>query len=160
GYKLEYYLDNPPPFWEEAEHGSCELSDCHQYYREARECCRDTSRFQCLPLAVIHNFIPGEEVTTEQIDNWGPRRQLASTETHDQVIRCILTKLPTEELTRIEDTNWEHNRRMLCREFMEEFVGSTEHPRGFRIEFSHRVHSGAIDVRSFQALVVFRPENV
>ena len=108
---------------------------------------------------MICNFVPGEAVKVEQIDNWGPRRQLTSTETLDQVIRCILSKLPTEELTRIEDTNWEHNRRMLCREFMEEYVGTPEHPRGFRIEFSRKVHSGSIDDRSFQALVVFDPDN-
>ncbi len=44
---------------------------------------------------------------------------------------------------------------MLCREFFEEYVGTPEHPRGFRIEFSHRVLSGAVDSRSFQAMVVF-----
>jgi hypothetical protein len=84
---------------------------------------------------------------------------LASTETLDQVIRCILSKLPTEELTRIEDSNWQHGRKMLCREFMEEYVGAPDRPRGFRIEFSHKVHSRAINERSFQALVVFQPDN-
>jgi hypothetical protein len=158
GYALELYQQKPP-FWDKATREPCEMGDCHHYYREARKRCPDTNCFPCLPLAVICNFIPGEAVKPEQIDNWAPRRQLASTETLDQIIRCILTKLPTEELTRIEDTNWEHNRRMMCREFMEEYVGTQDHPRGFRIEFSHKVHSGSIDDRSFQALVVFHPDN-
>lgn len=158
GYKLERY-DQKPSFWDDATHKPCESGDCEEYYRDARKHCPEAGCFPCLPLAVIHDWVPGEPVKPEQIDNWGPRRQLASTETLDKIIRCLLTKLPTEELTRIEDTNWEHGRRMLCREFMEEFVGNPEHPRGFRIEFSHKVHSSGIDARSFQALVVFLPEN-
>lgn len=129
GYKLEIF-EQKPSFWDKATRGPCELDDCRQYYREARECCPDTNCFPCLPLAVIRNFVPGKVVKAEQIDNWGPRRQLASTETLDQIVRCILTKLPTEELTRIEDTNWEHNRRLMCREFMDEYVGTPETPSG------------------------------
>jgi hypothetical protein len=159
GYKLELF-DTKPDFWDKSAHEPCDLDDCADYYRRARRHCHDSANVPCLPLAIIHNVVPGEPVTTDQIDNWSARRQLATTETLDQVIRCILTKLPTEELTRIEDTNWEHGRRLLCREFMEEYVGSHERPRGFRLQFSHRVHSGAIDTRTFQALVVFRPENM
>jgi hypothetical protein len=151
--------EQKPTFWDKATREPCELGDCDLYYRNARECCPPTNCFPCLPLAVICNFVPGEAIKPEQIDNWRSRRLLASTETLDEVIRCILTKLPTGELTRIEDTNWEHNRRMMCREFMEEYIGTLDHPRGFRIEFSHKVHSGSIDDRSFQALVVFHPDN-
>jgi hypothetical protein len=158
GYVLELY-QTKPTFWDKATEQPCEMDDCGLYYRQARECCPETNCFPCLPLAVICNFVPGEPVRPEQIDNWGPRRQMASVETLDQVIRCILTKLPTEQFTRIEDSNWEHNRRMLCRDFVEEFVGTPERPKGFRIEFSHKVQSAEIDTRTFQALVVFRPEN-
>ena len=158
GYVLEL-SEQKPSGWDEATRGPCEMGDCLDYYREARDCCPTPKTCPCIPLALICDFVPGEAVKPEQIENWAPRRQLASTETLDQVIRCILTKLPTEELTRIEDTNWEHNRRMMCREFIEEYVGTPEHPRGFRIEFSHKVLAGEIDVRSFQALVVFHPDN-
>ena len=159
GYVLELY-EQKPTFWDKATRERCELDDCDSYYRQARECCPKTNSFPCLPLAVICNFVAGEPVKAEQIDNWGPRRQLASVETLDQVIQCILTKLPTECLTRIEDSNWEHDRRMLCREFMDEYVGTADRPRGFRIEFSNKVRSFEIDTRTFQALVVFRPENM
>jgi hypothetical protein len=74
-------------------------------------------------------------------------------------VRCILGKLPAERLTRIDDTNWEHNRRYLCRDFMSEFVGTHEHPRGFRISFTQRVRADTITPRTFQAQVVFRPED-
>ena len=158
GYTLELY-EQKPSFWDKATEQACEMDDCGLYYRQARECCPETACFPCLPLAIICNFVAGEPVRPEQIDNWGPRRQLASVEMLDQVVRCILTKLPTGHLTRIEDTNWEHNRRLLCREFVEEYVGTAERPRGFRIEFSHHVESAEIDTRTFQALVVFRPEN-
>lgn len=158
GYKFDLYEDKPA-FWDKATREPCDIGDCEKYFRDARQCCPPKPCYPCIPLAVICNFVPGEPITPEQIDNWEPRRHLASTETLEQVIRCILTKLPTEELTRVQDTNWEHNRRMLCREFIEEFVGTAEHPHSFRIDFSHHVRSGSIDARSFQALVVFKPEN-
>jgi hypothetical protein len=157
-YQLQLY-EQKPDFWDHAGQDDCDAGDCQQYFHEARECRTPPRDCPCLPLAVIRDFVPGKPVHVEQIDNWGARRQLVSTQTLDQVVRCILAKLPTEELTRVEDTNWEHGRRMLCREFIEEYVGTAERPRGFRIEFSHHVHAQAIDTRSFQALVVFKPEN-
>jgi hypothetical protein len=159
GYKLERY-ESKPEWWDKVTHQECEYDDCRQYYHEAREQCPKINCFPCVPLAVIYNVVPGQPVKEDQIENWKPRRQLASTETLDKIVRCILDKIPTEKLTRIEDTNWEHGRRIRCHEFLEEFVGSHDHPRGFRIQFSQKVHSGAIDTRSFQALVVFRPENM
>lgn len=159
GYRLDI-TDQKPQCWDKALEAPCEFHDCAEYYREARRHCATINCVACIPLAIIHNFVPGEAVKAEQIDNWKHRRQVASTETLDHVIQCILTKLPTEELTKIEDTNWEHGRRMLCRDFMEEYIGTQERPRGFRIQFSHKVHSGAIDPRSFQALIVFRPESM
>jgi hypothetical protein len=154
-YKLEL-SEHKPEGWDESTEEECEAGDCRHYYREARECCTKIRCYPCLPLAVIHNFVPGQPVQEHDIDNWHPRRQLSSIETLDKVIRCILHKLPTAELTRIEDTNWEHNRRMTCHEFMTEFVSE----RGFRIEFSEPVHGYQVDSRSFQALVVFRTENM
>lgn len=154
-YKLEL-SDHKPEGWDESTQEECEAGDCRHYYREAREGCEKIHCYPCLPLAVVHNFVPGQPVKEQDIDNWHPRRQLPSTDTLDKVVRCILHKLPTAELTRIEDTNWEHGRRMMCHEFMNEFVNE----RGFRIEFSDRVHGYQIDPRSFQALVVFRPESM
>jgi hypothetical protein len=159
GYKLELY-DHPPNFWDKVTHGECGCDSCWEHYHHARGHCLEQERFPCLPLAVVRDVVPGRSVTPEQIENWEFRRQLVSTETLDKTVRCILTKLPTEHLTRIQDTNWEHNRRLHCRDFMEEYVGTADRPKGFRIQFSHPVQSGAIDPRSFQAMIVFRPENM
>jgi hypothetical protein len=159
GYKLEIY-DSEPKFWEEATKEPCADEHCKDYYREARRHCPKPNRYPCLPLAVIHDVIPGQPVKAEQIDNWKPRRQLVSTATLDQVVHCILDRLPTEKLTRIDETNWEHARRCLCRDFMDDHVGSHDRIRGFHIHFSDKVRSAAIDTRSFQALVVFRPDNM
>ncbi len=159
GYKLELY-DHKPDFWDKATHQECEYDNCRQYYHEARERCPKINCFPYVPLAVIYNVVPGQAVKKEQIENWKPRRQLASTETLDKIVRCILDKIPTEKLTCINYTNWDHGRRIHCHEFVEKYVGSPEHPQSFRIQFSQKVHSGAINTRSFQALVVFRTDNM
>jgi hypothetical protein len=159
GYKLELY-DYEPKFWEEATKEPCGDEHCKDYYREARKHCPTPNCTPCLPLAVIRDVVPGKPVHPDQIDNWRPRRQLVSVSTLDQVVRCILDRLPTEKLTHIDETNWEHARRCLCRDFMEDHVGSHERIRGFHIHFSDKVRSAAIDTRSFQALVVFRPDGM
>jgi hypothetical protein len=159
GYKLELY-DYEPKFWEKATKEPCGDEHCKDYYREARKYCPAPNCTPCLPLAVIRDFVPGKPVHPDQIDNWRPRRQLVSTSTLDQVVRCILDRLPTEKLTCIDETNWEHARRCLCRDFMEDHVGTHERIRGFHIHFSDKVRSAAIDTRSFQALVVFRPDGM
>jgi hypothetical protein len=157
GYRLELY-DSKPEFWDEAVGDECEAENCHEYYWEG-EHCRKPGVFCCVPLAMILDVIPGQEVTAKQIHTHRNRRQMASTETLDRVVRCILNKLPAEKLTRIDDTNWEHDQRYLCREFMSEFIGTPEHRRSFRISFTEKVHADTITQRSFQAMVVFRPED-
>jgi hypothetical protein len=157
GYRLELY-DEKPDFWDRAVGDECEAEDCRVYFHEGQEC-REPGGFCCVPLAMIIDVVPGQKVTREQIRTHGARRRIASTETLDRVVRCILNKLPAETLTRIDDTNWEHDQRYLCREFMSEFIGSPDHRRGFRISFSQKVHSATITQRSFQALVVFRSDD-
>jgi hypothetical protein len=158
GWRLELY-DEKPWFWDEAVGDECEAEDCREYYWEGQRACRRPGEFCCVPLAMILDVVPGSPVTEHQIDTRGNRRRMASTETLDRVVRCILNKLPAETLTRIDDTNWEHDQRYLCREFMSEFVGSGEHHRGFRISFTEEVHADTITDRSLQALVVFRSED-
>ena len=159
GYKLELY-DHEPKFWEEATQDACADEHCREYYHHARRQCPKLNCYPCLPLAVIRDVIPGQRVSADQIENWKPRRQLVSTATLDQVVRCILDRIPTEKLTYIDETNWEHARRCSCHEFMSDHASSHERIRGFHIHFSDEVRSAAIDTRSFQALVVFRPENM
>ena len=158
GYRLALY-DSKPSFWDEAVGDECAAEDCRVYYREGQEHCRKPGAACCVPLAVIMDVVPGRKVTQEQIRTHGYRRRIASTETIDRVVRCILEKLPAERLTRIDDTNWEHGKRYLCRDFMSEFIGTPEQRRGFRIAFNDKVRAETIDSRSFQALVVFRSDD-
>jgi hypothetical protein len=156
GYRLELY-DSKPDFWDKAVGNECEAEDCCEYFEEGQQCHRPGG-FCSVPLAVILDVAPGKPVVKEQIRTHGNRRRIANTETLDRVVRCILHKLPAETLTRIDDTNWEHDQRYLCREFMSEFIGSPEHRRGFRISFTQKVHAHSITPRSFQALVVFHDD--
>ena len=156
GFRLELY-DTRPDFWNEAVDIDCEAKDCRDLYGEGCEPCPEPRKC-CVPLAVIIDFVPGRRISAEQIRIRG-RRQLASTETLDRVLRCILDKLPVVDLTRIDDLNWEDGQSYLGRDFMSDFIGSSEHRRGFRISFTQKVHSRRIDSRSFQAMVVFRPED-
>lgn len=158
GFRLELY-DEKPSFWDEAVGDECEAEDCREYYWEGQHACRRPGEFCCVPLAMILDVTPGEAVHEHQIETRDNRRRIASTETLDRVVRCILNKLPAETLTRIDDTNWEHDQRYLCREFMSEFISSDEHDRGFRINFTEPVRADTITNRSFQALVVFHSED-
>jgi hypothetical protein len=156
GFRLELH-ECKPDFWDAAIDIDCEAHHCRDLYGEEGEPCRHPGPC-CVPLAVITDFVPGRKVGEEQI-RIRERRRLASTETLDRVLRCVLEKLPMTDLTRIDDINWEHGRTYLSRDFMSDFVGSPEHHRGFRIGFTHKVHSRRIDRHSFQAQVVFRPED-
>lgn len=159
GYRIELY-PSEPKFWAGATEDRCEDEHCREYYEHARRHCPKLNCYPCLPLAVIRDVIPGQPVHANQIENWKPRRQLVSTGTLDKVVRCILDRIPTEKLTYIDEHNWEHARRCLCREFMEDHVGTSERVRGFHVHFSDKVRSAEINTRSFQALVVFRSDNM
>ena len=157
GFRLDLY-DTRPEFWNEAVERRCEADDCRKLYGEGCDPCRKPGEC-CVPLAVIADFIPGRKVLAEQICVKGYRRELPSVDTLDRVLRCVLDKLPAMELTRIDDFNWEHGQRYLCREFISDYVSSHEHPRGFRIRFTDKVRSRAIDSRSFQAYAIFHSED-
>jgi hypothetical protein len=157
GFRLELYEERPE-HWERAVERRCEANDCRELYGDGCEPCREPHPC-CVPLAVIVDFVPGRKILAEQIRIRGHRRELRSTETLDDVLRCVLDKLPAGDLTRIDDINWEHDGRYLCREFISDFVSSHEHARGFRIRFTDRVRSRTIDSRSFQIYVIYRHED-
>ncbi|MGC2302790.1 hypothetical protein [Candidatus Binatus sp.] len=156
GFRLELY-EGKPDFWDKVVDRRCEADDCRDLYGEGCEACPKPVAC-CVPLAVIFDFVPGRRISEEQI-RIGGRRQLASTETLDRVVRCMLEKLPTGELTQIEDINWSHSQSYLSRDFMADFISSAEHHRGFRVSFTREVEARKLDSRSFRAYVVFRPED-
>jgi hypothetical protein len=156
-WRLDLY-DTKPDFWDEAVGDECEAEDCHVYYRQGQHCHAPHGPC-CVPLAMIVDVVPGQKVTPEQIRTRHNRRLLASTEAIDRVVRCILNKLPSEKLTRIDDTNWEHDQRYICRDFMSDFIGTPDHQRGFRVAFNQKVNSASLTPRTFQAMVVFHSDD-
>ena len=82
----------------------CEYADCTQVFTDTLVGCASKKPLSCIPLAVVHNFVPGEAVTEEQIDNWSARPRLVSTTVLDRAIHCILDKLPTKDLTKKSST--------------------------------------------------------
>jgi len=155
GYTI-LITERKPKHWDDIGNEPCGCPDCSDIYGEAAHC-RKPHAIPCLPLAVVHDFVPGEEVTQEMIDNVCARRQLVSVQMLDQVVRCILEKLPTAQPSRIRDISWQHGERVLCHRFMEQFVGGKDTHRGFTIFFDSPVSADPIDTRSFMAMVVFRP---
>src|SRR5262249_9131174 len=145
--------------WDDALDLKCEYADCTQVFVDTLAGCPQSKPLSCIPLAVIHDFVPGETVTDEQIDNWSARPRLVSTTVLDRAIHCILDKLPTKELTKITDTNWNHGDYYTCREFMGEFVAPAPHGKGLRIQFDSKVFAESINTRTLMATIVKRPRD-
>lgn len=131
----------------------CDLDNCGDLYKGVLDDCKAAAG-DCIPLAVITCFTPGQLVNDKMIDNWSPRPLLPSLRKVDQVVRCILEKLPCHKLTHISDFNWTHGADIRSNEFMHRFVGPD---RGFDIRFDGNVRKDGINRRSFQVLVVHYP---
>ncbi len=129
----------------------CEIDDCIALYETMLNPCPAPMPSDCLPLAVIRNYRPGQVVTEEMIDNWECRPLLPSVTLLDQLIRCILEKLPTRALTRITDINWTHRGEYNCHTFFQLFIGQN---KGFEINFERPVRTEGLSPRTFQAIAV------
>lgn len=154
-FKFEW-LTELPDDWEKIKdpNDSCETGDCQDLYKTMIEPCPAPGAPQCIPLAVIYNYIPGEAATESMIDNWIHRPLLPSTRLLDRLIRCILEKLPTKTLTPITDINWTHNAEYHCHEFMRLFVGDTASPKYFELTFGAPVRTEQLSTLTFQAIVL------
>ena len=108
----------------------------------------------CVPLAVIRDYSPGMEITEDMIDNREYRVLLPSTTLLDQLLRCILEKLPARKLTSITEFNWTHGKEYHSHDFMKLFGGE----EGFEVTFGEPVREDGLSRRSFQAVVVKYPE--
>jgi hypothetical protein len=146
-----------PKHWDDTGNEPCGCADCREIFEEAALHCHKPHALPCMPLAIIHDFVAGEKVTDDMIDNVSARRQLVSVQTLDRVVRCILEKLPTANPSRIRDTSWQHGERVLCHRFMQQYVGGKDQHGGFTIYFDSPVSADPIDTRSFMAMIVFRP---
>ncbi len=154
-YELEILTEKPEGLDEiKKAKDECELGDCEDLYKTMLGPCLKPSTLDCIPLAVIPDYTPGQVVTEEMIDNWEYRPLLPSTHLLDQLIRCILEKLPAKTLTRITDIGWTHGGEYHCHDFMKLFVGDAQYPKWFEITFEGPVRTDGLSPRSFQAIVV------
>ena len=128
-------------------------SDCRDLYWTALKQCPKPFATDCLLLAVITDYTPGQRVTPAMIDNTR-RRLLPSTHLLDQVIRCIMDKLPTRTPTRIQDIGWTHGRDYSYRDFVSLFLDVKESPWGFEVTFEKRIRPEGITPETFRAVVV------
>jgi hypothetical protein len=155
GFEVQL-LREKPSWWDAAAAHYCVEDDCRSLYHRTIDGCPKHECHPCLPLAIVYRFRPGQPVEAHQIDN-RLRRILPSIGLLDDLVRCILGKLPTKPATRIESFGWSHGDRYQCQEFINRFIGTYDAPRGFEIVFDSDVDAQAIDPRSFQAMVVHRP---
>jgi hypothetical protein len=133
---------------------TCLVDDCHDLYRSMLDRCPEPTTVECLPLAVVEGHMLGEPVTEDRIDNWSVRLILPSTQLLDQLIYCVLDKVSTKSLTKILDINWNHRGDYHSHDFMRQFIGDAQTPRGFEITFGNPVRSEGLSPRTFQAIAV------
>jgi hypothetical protein len=159
GYEIQAFTDEPKSFeLVRREKEECDSYDSDAIYKSVLNGCPAPSDFEWIPLAVISDFVPGQELKKQSIHNWVYRRLLPSTTTLDRLIRCILERIPTRILTQIVGLNWQHRGEYHCHEFMRLFIG--EHSPGFEVAFDSEVRAEGISQRTFQAIAVRYPEKL
>jgi hypothetical protein len=161
GYELTISADEPKGFEIiRKEKEAWDSQDPEAIYKSLLDGCPEPCDIDRIPLAVIHDFTPGQEVKKESIHNRTYRRRLPSTTVLDRLIGCILQKIPTKSLTRIIEINWTHRFEYHTQDFMRQFIGEHESSPGFEITFDRPVRKAGITQRIFQAIAVRYVENM
>ncbi len=139
----------PPEGWEELRDPyHCEEDDCLKLLDGSIDSCPAPSKLKCVPLAIVRDFVIGDPLTEDKIDN-SARMTLRSTQFLELVIRCLAKRITTQTLTRIIDVSWDHKAEYRCDDFLREFVGEN---KGFQVTFEGPVTG--ITPRTFQAIAV------
>ena len=122
------------------------------------EKCPPTGSGLCIPLAVIRDYVYADLLTEEMIDN-SIRPLIPSVPRLESLVHCIMEHLPNHgpRLTHISRIHWEHDREYRPHEFLHDFIGSQESPKGFMIEFDEKVHPHGLNNRAFRATIVRHP---
>ncbi len=133
--------------------------DCHELGHHIPEKCPPMGKINCIPLAVIRDYVYYEPLKESMIDN-SIRPVMPSVPRLEELVSCLLEHLPkpAPHLTHISHFHWEHDRVYSREEFLEKFVGTRAAPRGFEIEFNGHVHAKSLTNRSFQAMIVHEPQ--
>lgn len=155
---VELLLEPPACLKDIHERCGCRQENCHKMWEEFPKNCPPVNEVCCIPLAVIRDYTYCEPLHERMIDN-SIRPVLRSTEHLDRLIHCLIDKLPHLErrLTHITQFNWDHDGEYGPGEFIREFVGSEESPRGLEIQFDGRVQHKGLNNRTFQATIVREP---
>ena len=147
-YKVMVETDKPDGWDELGKRYECEEDDCLKLFELLIDPCAPASKLKCVPLAYVEDFVVGDALTEDTIDNT-KRVSLRSTQFLEQIIHCIAKKVTTQTLTRIVDVSWEHRYEYRCNDFMRQFIGDD---KGFQVTFEGPVTG--ITPRTFQAIAV------
>jgi hypothetical protein len=155
---IELLVEPPECLKKIHERCGCKQENCHKMWEHFPGCCPPMGEVCCIPLAVIRDYTYCEPLLERMIDN-SIRPVLRSTERLDELVHCLVDKLPHLErrLTHISRYNWDHDGEYSPHEFMREFIGTQDAPRGFEIEFDARVQHKGLNNRTFQAAIVREP---
>jgi hypothetical protein len=157
GLEIEVTTKAPECLERAHKYRHCHEEDCERLYHTLIEEC-PPANCCCVPLAVIREYRYCEALTEAMIDN-RIRPMVPSSHLLEQLIHCILEKLPkpAQKRTHISHFNWEHDHEYTTHECMRGYVGSQDAPLGFEVTFSERVHPKGLNNRTFQAMVVREP---
>jgi len=154
-YEIQVLTKEPDSFEQvRTEKEKWESDDSEDIYESLFAGCPEPSNIDCIPLALIRDFTPGEELKGESIHNRRCRRLLPSTTVLYRFIRYILGKIPSGNLTKIIEISWDHRREYHFHDFMRLFVGEHASSSGFEITFDRPVRKDGITIRTFQAIAV------
>jgi hypothetical protein len=136
-----------PPTAHEAVQGSCE-----DIWHDSLDACPAPTKGDCIPLALLTRYTPGETVTEDGLDNWC-RALLPSPRIHDRVLRCILARIPADTLTRVSAMGWTHAYEYTCADFIRFYTGQSEGGPAFEVTFEQPVRRECLTPRTFQAVI-------
>jgi hypothetical protein len=146
GYVLEFRFEEPPRV------DRCDEQDTDLCAR-LLEPCAQPEQADCIPLAYIEDYRPGETIVDERINNQDYRPLLASTRVLERALQCLLEHAPHHSLTRVQDYDWTHAQEYRCHDFLKFFTGEKPGDGAFDVTFSHPVRTDALN-RVFQAVIV------
>jgi hypothetical protein len=151
-YKVIVETDKPEG-WDDGwgdpdERYKCDDDDCLKVLEGVIDPCPPPSKLKCVPLAFVENYVVGDTLTEDQIDN-SKRVSLHSTQFLEKIIHCLAKNVTTKKLTKIVDVSWEHRYEYRCDDFMRRFIGND---KGFEVTFEGPVRG--ITPRTFQAIAV------
>jgi hypothetical protein len=154
GFEIDI-LEDKPDGWDKIATAFDDCTDdCEDLYGQTLCGCADPCWPAYIPLAVVRGFRPGHAVAKEMIDNRCSRPILPSTRRLDQLVRCILDKVPARTTTRIRDFNWSHGHTYDCHDFHRWFVEDHHGPRHFEVAFTAPVIAPCLSPIVFQATVL------